>query len=110
MSSPPTEEEITVARLIAQSFQCDAGPGASVNHTSNPFLFGLIGQFDTLKMAERILKGIEQHRENVRIGKERLATEELKRQASLPGDGVGTGGSALAMASVTVTGSSNVYP
>jgi hypothetical protein len=88
MSSPPSEKEIAVARIIAQSFQCDAGPGASVNHTNNPFMFALIGQFDTLKMAERIVIGIDRHDEAVRAGKERLALEESKKIASAPGAGV----------------------
>ena len=81
MSSPPTDEEITVARLIAQSFQCDAAPGASVNHTNNPFLFALIGSFDTLKMSERIIVGLDRHRQAVKDGNERLAREEAARKA-----------------------------
>ena len=82
MSSPPTEEEINVARLIGQSFQSDAGPGASVNHTSNPFLFALIGQFDTLKMATRIIEGLDRHRANVAEGKLKLAAAAAGNVAS----------------------------
>lgn len=83
MSSPPTEEEIAVARMIAQSLQCDAGPGASVNHTNNPFMFALIGQFDTLKMAERVVVGLDRHRQAIKDGQERLAAEAAARAAKV---------------------------
>ena len=81
MSSPPTDEELQVARMIAQSLQCDGGSGASVNHTSNPFIFGLIGQFDTLKMAERIVTGLDQYRENMARAKAELAAQQAKAAA-----------------------------
>jgi hypothetical protein len=89
MSSPPTEEEIYVARLIVQSFQCDAAPGASVNHTNNPFIFGLIGSFDALKMAERIVVGIDRHRADIARGRAELeARATALKPAVAPAPGV----------------------
>jgi len=81
MSSPPTAEEIQVSRLITQSLQCDGAPGCSVNSTNNPFVIGLIGQFDTLKMAERVINGLNQYRKAVAEDEARMAALAAKEQA-----------------------------
>jgi hypothetical protein len=62
MSNTTTDEDILVARAIRQALETDVGVGNSVNGTGNTFIVGLVGSFDTLKMAKLILQRLRDHR------------------------------------------------
>jgi hypothetical protein len=79
--SPVNDEEMAVVRAVRQSLESDAGtPGSGVNPHPNPFFVSLNGSFDLLKIAQRVITHLDNHRNAIAARRMREA-QELQKKA-----------------------------